>query len=512
MFARVLKSLNAMLFGSVIARVGSLLMVPLFLSRWSPVGYGEWLTMFAAVSYLSTLDIGVQDAAVNRLTKEYARGDLENYRTCQHSALMLYVVVASAGTVLLLLASWLLPIPLWIGIRKTSSHTAAWVLVMLGIYVLWSMPAGVVISTYHTTGNLAKAQWLANMQQIASLILTATILVLGGGMVPLAALQVSLLGAMIVFVLWDLRQSLPDLFPGLSGVKVDLVKKLMRPSVLFAVLAMANLVVFQGSLLLVSAAIGGVTVALFSISRTLSVLMRQIVDVLGVSLSPDLAGMEARGEFHRMRRVHTLLVATSGGICAALAASLWFEGSSIISVWTRHRIQPDVVLLRLLVIYVLLESPWLASAALQAATNRHRRFATSYIIGAVVGLALAALLIRSLGVRAVPIGLIAGEMLACYHFVPLGTCQMIHEAYEPFARHTWFSFVLVSAAAMSAGFIAHYYIAGPIVVRWFGVGTSTFVASVTTTWVVWLKGDERSALLLRLQPLVTTFLRRATAT
>ena len=60
MFARVLKSLNAMVFGIVIGRAGSLLLVPLFLSRWSPIGYGEWLTIFAAVSYLSTLDIGVR--------------------------------------------------------------------------------------------------------------------------------------------------------------------------------------------------------------------------------------------------------------------------------------------------------------------------------------------------------------------------------------------------------------------------------------------------------------------
>ena len=180
--------------------------------------------------------------------------------------------------------------------------------------------------------------------------------------------------------------------------------------------------------------------------------------------------------------------------------------------WTRHRIQPDVVLLRLLVVYVLLDSLWLASAALQAATNRHRRFATSYMIGAVFGVAAAALLIRGFGVRAVPIGLIAGEMLACYHFVPLGTCQMIHEAYEPFARHTRVLLVVVSAAAMGAGFIAHHAIAGPIVMRWIVVGVATSVASVTTMWVVWLKGDERSALLLRLQPPVANFVSRANAT
>jgi O-antigen/teichoic acid export membrane protein len=386
------------------------------------------------------------------------------------------------------------------------------VVMLLGIYTLWAMPSRVVTSTYQTTGDLAKSQWVGNVQQLMSIAFTALILILGGGMIAMALLQVGLLGAVIIFVSWDLSLHLPALVPGLALAKIDVVKGLLKPSLLFALLILANLVVFQGTILLVSVAIGGAMVALFSISRTLSLLMRQIVDVLGVSLWPDLAGMEARGEFDRMRRVHALLVASSGGICAALAATFWFEGSSIISVWTRHRIQPDVVLLRLLVVYVLLESPWLASATLQAATNRHRRFATSYLIGAVFGVAAAALLIRSLGVRAVPIGLIAGEMLACYHFVPLGTCQMIHEVYEPFARHMWFSLVVVSAAAMGAGFIAHHAIAGPIVMRWIVVGVATSVASVTTTWVVWLKGDERSALLLRLQPLVATFVSRANAT
>jgi hypothetical protein len=88
---------------------------------------------------------------------------------------------------------------------------------------------------------------------------------------------------------------------------------------------------------------------------------------------------------------------------------------------------------------------------------------------------------------------------------------MIHEAYEPFARQIWFSLVVVSAAAMDAGFIAHYPIAGPIVLRWIVVGVATSVASVTTTWVVWLKGEKRS-LLLRLQPLAATFVSRANAT
>jgi O-antigen/teichoic acid export membrane protein len=511
MLTRMLKALNATFFAHVIARLGSFVLVPLFLSYWAPARYGEWLTMFAAVSYLATLDFGVQVAAVNRLTRDYARNDIADYRRCQHSALMLYVLVAAVGTVLMASTCWLLPLPLWIGIKETDARTATSTLILLGIYTLWAMPAKVVTSIYQTTGNLARSQWVGNVQQLMGLALTALILVAGGGMIPLALAQVSLLGGVTIFVWWDLKLHLPALSPGLALAKIEVVKELLKPSLLFALLILGNLVVFQGSILLVSIAIGGITVALFSITRTLSLLLRQIVDVLGVSIWPDLARMEACQEFDRMRQVHALLVALSGGISAALAASFWFEGSSIITIWTQNRIQPDTILLRLLLVYVLLESPWLASAALQAATNRHRRFATSYIIAAVSGILLATLLVKRAGAWAIPIGLIAGETMSCYHFVIRSTCQMIQEPYEPFARHLWFSLVVVSAAAMGTGWVAHNAITGPIVVRWIVVALSTSAASVVTTWCVWLNRDERSALLATLRALVAPLTSGATA-
>src|SRR5438132_7041137 len=102
---------------SDLARVGSLVLVPLFLRYWSASLYGEYLAMFAVVSYLTSLNIGVQSAAVNRLTQAYATGDFDEYRSVQHTALAFYVTLAAAATVLIAALAWLLPIPQWIGLR-----------------------------------------------------------------------------------------------------------------------------------------------------------------------------------------------------------------------------------------------------------------------------------------------------------------------------------------------------------------------------------------------------------
>ena len=98
MFRRVLPAANAIFLGHLIVRLGSLVLVPLFLRYWSPISYGEYLALFAAVGYLASLDIGMQWAAVNRLTQAYARNDLEEYRTVQHSSFFFYLLLSASVT------------------------------------------------------------------------------------------------------------------------------------------------------------------------------------------------------------------------------------------------------------------------------------------------------------------------------------------------------------------------------------------------------------------------------
>jgi len=56
---RVVQSLTAIVSGKILLTLGSLLLVPLYLTHWSPTVYGEWLALSAAVAYLSALDLGM---------------------------------------------------------------------------------------------------------------------------------------------------------------------------------------------------------------------------------------------------------------------------------------------------------------------------------------------------------------------------------------------------------------------------------------------------------------------
>jgi len=502
MLRRILPAANAIFIGHMIPRIGSIILVPLFLRNWSPTLYGEYLALFAAVSYLSSLDIGMQQASVNRLTQAYAKGALTEYRTVQHTTLVFYLMLATAVTCLVTVLAWLLPLSRWIGLKLTTPPTAGRVIVLLAIFAMWSLPVRLITATYQSTGNLARTQWIGNLQQILVVALSGIVLIAGGGMLSIALLQVASIGLIALWVLIDLRRNSPDLFPGVVDANLSVLKSLAHPSLLFALLLVGNLIAFQGSTLVVSAVMGGLAVAVLSISKAIIDLIRQVLYSITLALCPDFARMEALGEFERLKVVHRLAVAATATITLALAASVWYEGPQIITLWTRGRIEPDVVLLRLFLVLLAFQTPWAASSTIGTATNRHAVQAVGYFFAAVIGVSLVAALVRRFGTWAVPLGLTFGEAVCCYHFVIQSTCRTIHENYTSFALRFWPGFAAVSAAVLGAGWLVHNLVPGPLVARWIIMGLLTLLVAIASGSIVWLTRADRALLTSRARLLI----------
>jgi O-antigen/teichoic acid export membrane protein len=482
MLRRILPAANAIFVGHMIPRLGSIILVPLFLKTWSATLYGEYLALFAAVTYLSSLDIGMQQASVNRLTQAYAKRDLDAYRTVQHTTIAFYVILATIVTIIVVALAWSLPLSRWIGLKLTA-------------------PVRLITATYQSTGNLARTQWIGNLQQIAVVILSAVVLIGGGGMLSIAYLQVATVGFIGAFVLFDLRRTLPALFPGLKKAHFSALQELAHPSLLFALLLVGNLIAFQGSTLIVSALLGGLAVAVLSISKAMIDVIRQVLYSITLALCPDLARMEVLGEFEQLRTVHRLAVAATATITLALAASVWYEGAQIITVWTRGRIEPDVVLLRLFLVLLAFQTPWAASSTIGTATNRHAAQAIGYFFAAIIGVGLVCVLVRRLGTWAVPLGLTVGEAVCCYHFVVKSSCRTIGESYSSFALRFWAGFAAVTATVLTAGWFIHNVVPGPMLARWAAMGVFTLTAATACAWIVWLTPADRLLLSSKLRPL-----------
>jgi O-antigen/teichoic acid export membrane protein len=213
-----------------------------------------------------------------------------------------------------------------------------------------------------------------------------------------------------------------------------------------------------------------------------------------IALWPELTRMDAIGATEMLRFSHRILAIGSTMLCAAFAGALWFEGAEVIAVWTRGKLTPDIWLLRLFLIAIVLQIPWTAASSFTAACNRHRNLSYSYAASAVLTLVTIAVLMRPCGLLAVPIGILFGDAVACYHFVIKDTCHVLKEDYPRYATRFWSGFAAVCLAAWGAAWLGHSIAFGPALLRWLEVGGLTTIAAVASAWGLALRREDRSLL------------------
>jgi O-antigen/teichoic acid export membrane protein len=496
MLKRVLHAFVAFFFGQGIATAGYLLLVPLYLHVWPASLYGEWLTLGSVVAYFSTFHLGVQTYAVNRLTQAYARGDMEEYRRVRDTAFAFYVFVALLGSAVLTAFAWRAPLGSWFHLSLTSRQGIFAILLLLGGQFLWTMPASLLWWVYGTTGDLARTQWVMNGSKVLTLALTAGALLLWPNLAVVAGAQAAGFLLIVALVWWDVKRRYPELAPGIRQAKLSVLRPVLGESIFFALINWAVAITLHGSNLVVAGMLGTAALALFVTTRTLANSIRQVVGLIVHSSSTNLTRLEALEDKQRLRLAFRLVLFVTVAGCVAVSASLWFEGGSVFAFWTRGKLAADIWLLRLFLLWLVLQSPWMAASAIPAYTNKHKGLAVSYLVSSVGGLLLGALLLPKLGLRALPVAFIVAEAAACYHFVVRNACRIIGEPYLPFAAKLWSGIIGVGACAFAAAWAIHAAPGLRTFPRWVCSGTGSVVTVAISAWVLWL-GDEERGFIIR---------------
>jgi len=491
MLKRIAHAFVAFFFGKGIGVVASLLLVPLYLHVWSLALYGEWLALYSVVAYLSNLDFSVQTYAVNRLTQVYAKGDLNEYRLIQHTAFKFYVGIATIGTVAVALFALFAPIKTWLNLTITSGGSIAWVVLLLGVYFLWTPPASFVTSVYSTAGNLAKTQWLVNTASSLSIGLTIVALLAWPKPPVIAAVQLVGFVLVVGWATWDVKRHHPELMPGTRGANVTLLGPMMRQSMLFAVIDIGVAVGLQGSNLIVARLAGAAALALFVTTRTLANSIRQVINTIVHSASTDLTRLEALRDEERLRVAFRLVTFATTAGCIAISSSLWYEGASVLHAWTRGRLIPDNTLLRAFLAWLVLQSPWITASSIAQYTNKHRLVALAFFTSNVAGLALSVVLVPRLGLAGIPFSFMLAEAVVCYHWVIRDACRIVAQPYWSFALRLWTGLIFLAVLSLTATALVHRISGDGLFAKWLASGIASLFVVVLGSYLFWFRSEER---------------------
>ena len=76
MLRRIISGFGSNLFGQLVTILIQILSLPIFLYYWDMSTYGSWLVLSALPSFLSMADVGMVQAAGNKMTMAMGRGEV----------------------------------------------------------------------------------------------------------------------------------------------------------------------------------------------------------------------------------------------------------------------------------------------------------------------------------------------------------------------------------------------------------------------------------------------------
>lgn len=486
--------------------VGQLVLVPIFLAAWGEVRYGEWLTLSAMAAQIALVDFGVQTYVVNRLNQSYSRGELGEYTRILHSALFWSLCVSAVAFVATAAAIFLLPLNSWFSLELTGQSVVTVVGSLLALQVVASIPYGLITGIYRTVGEFPTGTMIYNLQRVVFFALTGAALLLGGGLIHVAAAQLIPLLLGVSYALWDLRRRHPDISIGVSERESGLAQSFLGPSSLFFLIRSSQAASIQGTTLIVSAFFGSAAVALFVTLRTLCNLVRQISNSLITALWPELTSLEASGDFDTLRSVFHLANKVITSICLAAAVFLFAAGQDLVAIWTNGEVSYQAGLMNALLVMLVLQTPWLLSSTFLMATNRHKLVSACYILSSLLGLALGAALATSYGIPGLIVGLLSAELLVCGWAVPNAACQLVRESTNRYFQKTVAPMLPVAAlAGASAVLTATATDSLAPLLRVSLIAAAVGLASLLATYTLWLNDGER----VKVRQLVDGLIKRA---
>jgi O-antigen/teichoic acid export membrane protein len=385
---RVLMGAQSQVAANLVRVVVQLVGVAILAPTWGLQLFGEWLIMTALPSYLAFSDLGFFAAARFDMVMAVGRGDRE-LALGVFQAVSRGVTKVFAALVLLLPAiAVLTPLTTVLNLSTITEFEASWIFVVLGFDTLLISYATLLYGGFACEGRYGEAVMIMAAITLIEFVGLAAAALLGFG--PAVAATAMLAGRAIgtAWMYRAMRRRAPWLKWGKPTGSPQVLKRLTSPALASAALPTGLAFNIQGTLVLVGIAAGPASAAVFSIYRTVSRVVIQLLDSISSVVAPEFAKAYGEGNIPLLRTIHRRGCQLAVWVSVPLLAFLAVFGPKLVEVWTQGTVHGEETLLYLFLAAAGIDALWYTSMAVLFSTNRHQRVTAIFVIACAVNLPL----------------------------------------------------------------------------------------------------------------------------
>ena len=384
-------------------------LIPVLIRVWGAPVLGAWLAISAIPTYLNLSNLGFTQVAANDMTSAVNEGQLDAADVTLQSVAALLSVSFMVFSPLFLALVWLTPLLSYLRLESVDVFTARATISFLVGGVLVAQAQGLLTAHLQATKRFYQGVlWIAaaRLGEAAALLVTA----LSGGSLPECALAGlagrSVMTALNLAVLSDREGSFHI---DLRQASWSEVRRLAGPSLSYMLVPVSSSLVLQGPILVLSALLGPVAVAAFSITRTLTRVGFQFMNMINSAATPEYAAARSRvAEFYRTLRWHLFFAAA---ISIAYIGAFMLLGQQAVEIYSHHAIHPPPLMIWALAVAVAVEFLWNSGLTALVAINRHMRLAAYGFISSIMFTGVAFFATKTGGVSGMALSVVAYNAL-----------------------------------------------------------------------------------------------------
>lgn len=472
------------------------LLVPICLTAWGTGAYEDWLLVNSVTAFLLLSDLGFVQFTTVKLIDAWSKGEQQRFSREWARALGLFAPLTAALTCGLA-AIWVSPG--WTALMPTRLlHPAALasITALLASTQVAMMLVSLGLGAYRARGDLSRSYHVSSILVLLQTGGIAMPAVLGGGPVESAAGTCMVTVAGLAAVIVDLRLRYRDVtwkpiwpsFAELSGGLTAAIGYLVSPVATTIMLNGPNLILAQ------TGAPQG-AIALFTASRTIAGVARQLPYQFAHPAGVELAAMLARGDRENLSRLYARAGRALAIIVGMLSGATVVAAPLVMALWTRGQIIEDPILMLFLVGTTTICAPAQVAYTLFWYGGYPGPLNKALVISTALAMSLATALAFSFETRGVAAGLGVGEIVGTAVYLSLLSDRLLErKTGTGLLQNFWITLLSFSSSA-AIGYLLYRLIEPR---GWFGLmafGCAWAVPAAAGAYWTLLTGQQQARVL-----------------
>jgi len=391
------------------------ILTPFILNRLGTSHYGLWILVGSVVAYGSLLDLGVGGTVIKYIAEHHAKGDIASERNLIATALCLYSILGLA--VVALSAAIASVFPSLFNVPPDERATATRLVLIMGVGIGISIPCLTPIAVLKGLQRFD----LCGILTVTGTLLTAAgivvVLLLGGGVLAIAAVSIFVTLAMQAPSIWLINRIVPELRFGWRGASRRLVRTVLSFSSPFFVMDVSARLQTKTDEVVIGAFLPFSFITPYSLARRLSEVAQGVTYQFMKVLLPLASELHAENDRARLKSLYITGTRLTLAFFLPVGSTLVILARPILTVWVGAAYADYGHLVTILALARLIDtSQWPGVSILQG-MGRHRPLALISVGTALANLGLSIALIQSFGLTGVALGTLFPTTVACFGLV-----------------------------------------------------------------------------------------------